>query len=446
MKRYILYFLCLFIMLGGLTGCEKKRGNAGTEGNQAAASDVPSKQEEEPSVYDASSAEEYAEKILKDMSLDEKIGQMMIVDLKTLNRDKLVQVIPEEDMAAKKSSKNKETSKKKKSENKTKTSSITKVTKKVEAQLKKYPVGGIVLFPENMKDKEQTKELVKSLQEHSNYYPLYIATTEEWGDKSIFALNEKLGGTVYPMLSEISLQKTVDAIYNMGKTTGKELKELGINLNMAPVADVANGIKNVQYAKYCYSDDEDEVAEYIENAVRGMRAGGVCTTLTHFPGVGSVAGDYNNVLTDNNSGLTRLRDVDFVPFSSGISAGTDAVMVSHVSVSKVTQNDTPASMSELIVTGILRDELNFDGLILSDSLSSPVITSKYEPGAAVLQAIQAGTDIVVQPANIDLAFAAVREAVSNRSLDERVLNAAVIRILKNKIQRGIIQIDTAITG
>ena len=177
-----------------------------------------------------------------------------------------------------------------------------------------------------------------------------------------------------------------------------------------------------------------------------MRAGGICTAVTHFPGIGSVANDYKAVLADNDLGLTRLRDVDFTPFSAGIEAGTDAVMVSHVSVSKVTQNDTPASMSELIVTGILRDELEFEGIIISDTLKSPVITNKYEPGKEVLQTIQAGTDLVLQPANIEMAFAVVREAVSNRSLDEKVLNEAVMRILKNKIQRGIIEIDTAISG
>ena len=94
----------------------------------------------------------------------------------------------------------------------------------------------------------------------------------------------------------------------------------------------------------------------------------------------------------------------------------------------------------------MRDELGFEGIILSDSLSSPVITEKYEPGKETLQAIQAGVDIVLQPANIEKAFAMIREAVSNRSLDEKVLNEAVMRILKNKIQRGIIEIDTAISG
>lgn len=414
MKRYILYFLCLVVGIVVLTGCRETKGNTGSTGNKATASNSVPEQKEEPEVVSEEKAQAYAETILKDMSLDEKIGQMMIVDLTSLDVRK-------------------------------KKKPITTVTKSIEEQLKKYPVGGVVLLPENMKDKEQTVELVQNLQKCSNYYPFYIAVTEEWGDKSVFAQNEKLEGTVYPTLSEISLTKTFDEIYKMGQTTASELKELGINLNLAPVADVSNGIKNAQYAKYCFSDDGDEVADYIEQAVRGMRDGGICTTLTHFPGIGSVADDYKTVLADNDSGLTRLRDVDFTPFSAGIEAGTDAVMVSHVSVSKVTQNDTPASMSELIITGILRDELEFDGIILSDMLNSPVITEKYEPGKEVLQAIQAGVDIVLQPANIEKAFAVVREAVSNRSLDEKVLNEAVMRILKNKIQRGIIEIDTAIS-
>lgn len=415
MKRYILYFLCLVMVIVVLTSCDETKENTGSGNQKATNSNATPEQKKEPEVVSEEKAQAYAETILKDMSLDEKIGQMMIVDLTSLDVRK-------------------------------RKKPITTVTKSIEEQLTKYPVSGIVLLPENMKDKEQTVELVQNLQKCSSYYPFYIAVTEEWGDQSVFAQNEKLEGTGYPMLSEISLTKTLDDIYNMGKTTGSELKELGINLNLAPVADVSNGIKNAQYAKHCFSDDGDEVANYIEQAVRGMRDGGICTTITHFPGIGSVAEDYKTVLADNDSGLTRLRDVDFIPFSAGIEAGTDAVMISHVSVSKVTQNDTPASMSELIVTGILRDELGFEGIILSDSLSSPVITEKYEPGKETLQAIQAGVDIVLQPANIEKAFAMIREAVSNRSLDEKVLNEAVMRILKNKIQRGIIEIDTAISG
>ncbi len=429
MKKYMVYFFCLSMLLTLMTGCTKTSGGTSTQSKQPATSTNAAEEKQEVSdVVSSSDAQDYAESILKDMSLDEKIGQMIMVNLNALNQTPI-----------------KKSSKKKKKKKKKTSSAITKINKSIKEELQKYPIGGIVLNLENMKDKESTNKLVEDLQSATNYYPLYIATTEEWGDKSVFSLNKNLGGTAYPMLSEVATTKSLDEIYQMGKTTGQELKALGINMNLAPVADVSDGVENAQYAKYCYSDNEDEVSDYIENAVMGMRFGGVLTTLTHFPGVGAVPGDYKAAGADNDAGLTHLRDVDFAPFEAGIEAGTDAVMVSHVSVSKVTQSDTPASMSELAVTGILRDELDFEGLIITDSMSSPVITEKFEPEQSALQAIQAGVDIVMEPASLDRAFSSIREAVANRSLDEKVLNEAVMRILKNKIQRGIIQIDSTIS-
>ena len=116
-------------------------------------------------------------------------------------------------------------------------------------------------------------------------------------------------------------------------------------------------------------------------------------------------------------------------------------MVSNTAVSKITQNTAPASMSELIIEGIIREELGFEGVVMTDSMNCPVITENYSADEAALQVLVAGVDVILMPENLDTAFQGIKKAVINQSLDMRVLNAAVLRILQNKIQQGIITLD-----
>lgn len=420
MKKIAVCFLFLLVCVGILYGCstskEKKiaKKNA-TSSNTSVATDLNAEKNKTIEKVSASKAQDQAEEIVKDMSLDEKIGQMLIVDLKTFKYNSQL------------------------SEKYKKAKPVTKVDKTIQKQFQDYPVGGILLHEDNIQNKEQLATLVADLYACSTYYPLYIAVTEQWGQDSIYEKVPAMGVSCRLNLSEMANKYSYDQIFNIAKSSGKALKKMGFNMVLGPAADVSDGMKNAQYAKYCFSDDADEVSEFVENAIKGFRVGGLCSSVVHFPGIASVVGDYNKEQLDVDYGLSRLRSTNFEPYTAAIDAKTDAIMVSHASVSKVTQNSTPASMSELIVSGIVRDELSFDGLIMTESFSAPVITNRYKPDQAALQAVQAGVDVVVEPANIPLVFSALREGVANRSIDEKALNQAVMRVIKNKIQRGIMK-------
>ena len=145
---------------------------------------------------------------------------------------------------------------------------------------------------------------------------------------------------------------------------------------------------------------------------------------------------------DLNATIDRLREVEFLPFESGIAAGADMVMMSHVAVSQVTGKETPASLTKLMVTDILREELQFNNVIITDAMNMKVITKFYDADQAAVMAVQAGNDMILMPDNFEQAFEGVLEAVKDGTISESKINEAVSRILSVKIRRGILPTDS----
>ncbi len=172
--------------------------------------------------------------------------------------------------------------------------------------------------------------------------------------------------------------------------------------------------------------------------VKGMRDYGLATTLKYFPGVGSVPGDFTKEILKNNNSLMALRKNDFAPYSEGIRAGTDCIMVGSFAVPKLTVNDKlPAFLSKDIVTSLLRQELKFEGVVMTPPLSDAVVTKNYTPEYVVTEAVKSGCDMLVRPSDYEAGRSALIEAVQSGAIDEKVINTAVRRILQDKIRRGI---------
>jgi beta-N-acetylhexosaminidase len=184
------------------------------------------------------------------------------------------------------------------------------------------------------------------------------------------------------------------------------------------------------------------VADMVKAMVKGLQKNGVSATLKHFPGQGDTGEDTHRGYVNLDTNIDRLRDVEFVPFEAGIKAGADMVMVSHVAVSNITQNEVPASLSSLMVTDILRGELQFDGVVITDAMNMKVITKFYDPAQAAIMAIEAGNDMVLMPDDFVEAYNGVLEAVNDGELSEKKINNALERILTIKIRRGIIPQDS----
>ena len=247
--------------------------------------------------------------------------------------------------------------------------------------------------------------------------------------------------TKFPSAQEIGQTQTENDVYNMGITIAREIHKLGFNLDLAPVADVKTSDMNQEIGTRSFGDDPDKVAGMVSAFVTGMQEQNISSTLKHFPGQGSSQGDTHKGSVNIDSSINQMRKVDFVPFKAGIEAGADFVMVSHISVSKVTETSEPASMSELIMRTILRDELGFEGLVITDAFDMASITEDYSAGEAALKSLEAGADIVMMPQDLPEAFEAVENAVSSGEYDENLINDSVRRILAKKFQRGIMTLD-----
>ena len=270
---------------------------------------------------------------------------------------------------------------------------------------------------------------------------LYVAVEEEGGgEHSLSAKVPELKDTGYITQSEMGKNMTEQQAYQTGKTIAGELAGIGINLNLAPVSDLASEI-NPEYALRCFGKETDKVSEMLRGIVPGMRENGIAVTLKYFPGIGNVPGETTEEILENSDSLMALRKNNFSVYSEGIKAGADCVMVSNVSVNKVTMKKIPAFMSGDIVTSLLREEMDFDGIIMTPPLNDNVIRNKYTAGFVVTEAIKAGCDMLVLPGSLPESYQAVIEAVRTGQIDEKVINTAVRRILQNKILRGILVLE-----
>ena len=318
-----------------------------------------------------------------------------------------------------------------------------KITKTMKENLQKYPVGGVILFSRNIWNRKQTKKLIRKLQKNAAM-PMFISVDEEGGDVARIGNNKKMKTDTFPTMEEIGKTQDADYVYYMASTIGSQIGELGFNVDFAPVADVKTSEMNSEIGTRSFGDDPKKVAEFVSAYVKGLESQNICSTLKHFPGQGSSSGDTHQGSVDIDSSISKLRKIDFVPFVSGIEAGADFVMVSHISVSRVTETSEPATVSKLIMTTILREELDYSGLIVTDAFDMACITDKYSAAEAAVKSFNAGADIILMPQDLPEAYDAILSKVKSGKITEKRLNDTVQRILKLKFQKGIMTLeDTA---
>ena len=308
-------------------------------------------------------------------------------------------------------------------------------TKKALAQ---YPVGGIVYFAKNLEDREQTVALLENTQSYAKI-PLFLGVDEEGGTVSRVGSNPDMG---VPSVGDMrSLGKSQDpaAVYAAGQDIGGGLHALGFNLNFAPVADVAQGADSVIGSR-SFGSDAELCASLAGVIVKSLRAEGIVSCLKHFPGYGSATVDDHNGTSVVEKTLSELEACDLVPFQTIIASegSVPFVMVSHLSYPNVTGSDTPADLSSSIVTDILRDKLEYQNVIITDSHSMASITDHYSAGEAAVKALASGCDMILMPSDLQAAFDAVKAAVADGTLSQARIDESVLRILTVKAEYGII--------
>lgn len=303
--------------------------------------------------------------------------------------------------------------------------------------LSEKPVGGIICMGDNLDSVRQTREMLSKTQESAllNGIGVFFGVDEEGGRVARCA--KKLGTTAFDNMASYGARNDADEAFHIGKTIGSDIRELGFNVDFAPVADV-NLHPNNELGSRIFSDDPQIVANMTAGVVRGLNSTGVSATLKHFPGLGAEDGNTHTASTiviDRT--LEQLRNEEFVPFREGIRAGADFVMVGHQQVTAFGDN-LPADLSYTAVTTMLRGELGFGGIAITDAQRMNTISTVYDSGTATVLSIKAGIDMILSPADFDVAYKGVLNAVKSGEISEQRINESVTRILTVKYKMGIL--------
>ena len=367
--------------------------------------------------------EKLIDKIINNMTLEEKIGQLIFIMPETLAKrhipsNRYLRYLMFEFFPK-----------------------INTINKRQIKTLKKYHVGGVLFFQRHIETREKLTKYIEDLNKNSKY-PLFIACDEEGGYVRRLGRVKALNFPSIPHMSEVGETKDPNKAFEIGEILGKEMTKLGLNVNFAPIADVrSSSVNKNNYnlsAKRYFSDDPILVSDMVEAIVKGMQENNLSATLKHFPGHGSALGDTHIRTSISQVDLETLRNRELLPFKAGIKAGADFVMVGHQSLPNVLKTKLPCCMSKFIVTDILRGELNYDGIVICDSLKMKAILKHYKIKDVITHCLNAGVDIIMLPPKFKKTIKIIKHQVKNNIISEETINNSVRRILRVKIKQGLI--------
>lgn len=299
--------------------------------------------------------------------------------------------------------------------------------------LTQYAVGGLIYSTQNIQDKEQLTQMLASTPSMSKYL-IFLAIEEEGGDYSKI-VESGIEIAQVDNMSFIGESNDASLAYESGLKMGSYLSELGFNLNLAPVADVVTDEENSIVGDHSFGADAAIDADMVSNIVQGMEGTGVNTCLKHFPGIGSVEKEDGRPTL--NKTLEEMRNSDFIPFKSGIEAGADMIMVSNVSASALDDSGVPCSLSDIVISNILRGELGYNGIVITDALDQEEIVDYYTPDQAAIAAVKAGVDMLLMPEDFQAAYEGLLAAVQDGTISEERIDESLRRIYRVKFENSL---------
>ena len=297
--------------------------------------------------------------------------------------------------------------------------------------LSQYAVGGLIYFEKNILSEDQFREMISNTQLYTRY-PLFLAVDEEGGRVSRLS-NQGIGTKVDA--AAVIGQNGADRAYQTGVTMGSNLSGIGLNLNLAPVADIRIG-ENSYMGDRTYGTDPQAVGPVVAGVVQGIQSQGVSACLKHFPGMGSTVQDPHNEIAGTDRTEAQFRAEEFPVFQTGIDSGVKMVMISNISAPALSGDDLPCVFSEAVI-GILRNEMGFEGVVISDAMNMSAVSDYYDSAEASIMAIKAGCDMILMPEDFAEAYNGVLEAVRNGTISEERINDSLRRIYRIKYANKI---------
>ena len=337
--------------------------------------------------------EEFLFNKLANMSLKEKIGQMIMIDY----RDTLEMNVELDDI------------------------------------LNKYSPGGFILFKSNIQNYNQTKKLLSDIKQSSDI-PVMVSADQEGG--RVQRLDERVGFDTIPPMGEIGKTMNEEEVFNLGKKMGEELKNIGVDMDMAPVLDVFSNPENRVIADRAFGTNSDIVKRLAMALSKGLQEEKIIPVGKHFPGHGDTLKDSHVDLPIITKDLEELKRLELVPFIEAIDKKIPGLMIGHLAVPKITGDNNPASLSKVMINDLLRKDLGYEGLVMPDSLKMKALSNHFTNKEIYLRCIGSGNDIMLMPQNINEAFNTIYDAVNDGVIKEEQINNSVYRILSTKFDIG----------
>ena len=315
-------------------------------------------------------------------------------------------------------------------------SGATRAGDSTRAAFAQYPVGGLVYMSANLTGPDQTTEMLSNMKNFSQDtvgLPIFLGVDEEGGTVNRIASNQEFGVTDVGNMSAVGASGDAQNAYNAGSTIGTYLNNLGFNMDFAPVADVLSNPDNAVVKDRSFGSDSQLVADMVCAEMNGLNEHQIAPVIKHFPGHGATSGDSHDGVVTIEKSLEELMANELIPFQQAINSGASFVMVGHISVPAITGDNTPASLSNAMVTGVLRDQMGFHGVVITDAMNMGAITAGYSSADAAVAAINAGVDIILMPDDFKGAYQGVLDAVANGTISEERINESAARIIKAKL-------------
>lgn len=327
------------------------------------------------------------------MSLSEKIGQMIMIDY----RD------------------------------------VTEMNVELENILTKYNPGGFILFKSNIANFEQTKKLLNDIK-NVGEIKSFISVDQEGG--RVQRLDSRVGFDSYPPMGEIGKSMDEKIAFDLGVKMGAELKSIGVDMDMAPVLDIFSNPENRVIADRAFGSSSDIVKKMAFAYADGLKKENIIAVGKHFPGHGDTVKDSHIDLPVIDKSLEDLKQLELIPFIEAVKQKLPALMVAHIAVPKVTGDNLPSSLSSVMISDLLKEDMGYNGLIMPDSLKMRALSNYFTNEDIYLRCVQAGNDFLLMPQDINDAFNVIYRKVNEGLISENRIDASVYKILSTKFDYG----------